>query len=143
MMGSVRIRPGWGVGQRSMSLQAVNQSHKQQSEFVWLSIRPQTQEAKTIKSQQHFGSCRDIRTLHVPSNTLTDRTRLTGLQTRLLFLKVLWSHDLQQRVEEGHIGQLTDQDQRLTETQNLYGEGQKYRNHVNDSSESHLHFATR
>lgn len=34
IMGSVRIRPGWGVGQRSMSLQAVNQIHKQQSEFT-------------------------------------------------------------------------------------------------------------
>ena len=28
IIGSVRIRPGWGVGQRSMSLQAVNQTHK-------------------------------------------------------------------------------------------------------------------
>lgn len=41
--------------------------------------------------------------------------RLTSLQTGLLFLKVLWSHDLQQGVEEGHVGQLTDQDQRLVE----------------------------
>lgn len=36
--------------------------------------------------------------------------RLTGLQTGLLFLEVFWSHDLQQGVEEGHVGQLTDQD---------------------------------
>lgn len=43
--------------------------------------------------------------------------RLTGLQTGLLFLKVFWSHNLQQRVEEGHIGQLTDQNQRLVERQ--------------------------
>lgn len=38
---------------------------------------------------------------------------LTGFETRLLLLKVLWCQDLQQRVEEGHIGQLADQDQRL------------------------------
>lgn len=31
MMGRVRIRPGWGAGQRSMSLQAVDRSHIQQS----------------------------------------------------------------------------------------------------------------
>lgn len=43
------------------------------------------------------------------------RIRLTSLQTGLLFLKVFWSHDLQQGVEEGHIGQLTDQDQRLVQ----------------------------
>lgn len=50
----------------------------------------------------------------------TDRERQvirrTSLQTGLLFLKVFWSHDLQQGVKEGHIGQLTDQDQRLKET---------------------------
>lgn len=34
IMGSVRIRPGWGVGQRSMSLQAVDKSHIQQSATV-------------------------------------------------------------------------------------------------------------
>lgn len=43
----------------------------------------------------------------------------TGLQTGLLLLKVLWSHDLQQGVEEGHIGQLADQDQRLLATQRI------------------------
>lgn len=39
--------------------------------------------------------------------------KLTSLQAGLLFLKVFRSHNLQQRVEEGHIGQLTDQDERL------------------------------
>lgn len=45
--------------------------------------------------------------------------QLTSLQTRLLFLKVFWSHDLQQGVEKGHIGQLTDQDQRLWGTKKI------------------------
>lgn len=38
---------------------------------------------------------------------------LTSFETRLLLLKVLWGQDLQQRVEEGHVGQLADQNQRL------------------------------
>lgn len=39
MMGSVRIRPGWGVGQRSISLQAVDQQ-QQWSESEITSNRP-------------------------------------------------------------------------------------------------------
>lgn len=47
------------------------------------------------------------------------KSQLTSLKTRLLFLKVFWSHDLQQGVEKGHIGQLTDQDQRLWGTKKI------------------------
>ena len=35
IMGSVRMRPGWGVGQRSMSLQAVEQTHGTLSIGIW------------------------------------------------------------------------------------------------------------
>lgn len=49
---------------------------------------------------------------------------LTSLQTRLLLLKVFWSHDLQEGVEEGHVRQLTDQDQGLLGTESPRSEAQ-------------------
>ncbi len=62
----------------------------------------------------YLGSC-----IQIGGDRQTDRQviRLTSLQTRFLLLKVFRSHDLQQGMEEGHIGQLTDQDQRLLDRQ--------------------------
>lgn len=44
---------------------------------------------------------------------MNEMIQLTGFQAGFLLLKVFWSHDLQQRVEKRHVGQLTDQNQRL------------------------------
>lgn len=181
--GRVRILPGWGVGQRSMSLQAVGRSNIQQllfaneaqlapsgqsdrqsrvqtsnytvvliygcgvklsfwlfqntqlimwvwgaHEYMWGGGLCQTQDVtsnniyKKVTGSELLLTARiliSITSQWEQSLSYGGKSQLTSLQTRLLFLKVFWSHDLQQGVEKGHIGQLTDQDQRLWGTKKI------------------------